>query len=137
MYRKILLWGIGFALTAVLLGAFGAHALKSILSSDKLQSFETGVRYQFIHALALILLALYQHQNASNFNLNKGIGFAAHFFIVGSFLFCGSIYGLAFLSLTDSKWSMVLGPITPLGGLSFMLGWANWARVVWMNKADL
>jgi uncharacterized membrane protein YgdD (TMEM256/DUF423 family) len=137
MYRKILLWGIGFALTAVLLGAFGAHALKSILSSDKLQSFETGVRYQFIHALALILLALYHHQNASNFNLSKGIGFAAHFFIVGSFLFCGSIYGLAFLSLTDSKWSMVLGPITPLGGLSFMLGWANWARVVWMNKADL
>lgn len=137
MYRKILLWGIGFALTAVLLGAFGAHALKSILSSDKLQSFETGVRYQFIHALALILLALYHHQNASNFILNKGIGFAAHFFIVGSFLFCGSIYGLAFLSLTDSKWSMVLGPITPLGGLSFMLGWANWARVVWMNKADL
>ncbi len=137
MYRKILLWGIGFALIAVVLGAFGAHALKSILTSDKLQSFETGVRYQFIHAMALILLALYQHQNASNFNLNKGISFAAHFFIVGSFLFCGSIYGLAFLSLIDSKWSMVLGPITPLGGLSFMLGWANWARVVWMNKADL
>ena len=137
MYRKILLWGIGFALTAVILGALGAHALKSILTPDKLQSFETGVRYQVIHALALIMLALYHQQNASNFNLNKGIGLAAHFFIVGSFLFCGSIYGLAFLSLTDSKWSMVLGPITPLGGLSFMLGWASWARVVWMNKADL
>lgn len=137
MYRKILFWGIGFALTAVILGAFGAHALKSILTPDKLQSFETGVRYQVIHALALIMLALYHKQNASNFNLNKGIGFATHFFIVGSFLFCGSIYGLAFLSLTDTKWSMVLGPITPLGGLSFMLGWASWARVVWMNKADL
>lgn len=137
MYRKILFWGIGFALTAVILGAFGAHALKTILTPDKLLSFETGVRYQLIHALALIMLALYHQQNASNLNLYKGIGFVAHFFIVGSFLFCGSIYGLAYLSLTDSKWSMVLGPITPLGGLSFMLGWASWVRVVWMNKADL
>jgi uncharacterized membrane protein YgdD (TMEM256/DUF423 family) len=137
MYRKILLWGIGFALSSVLLGAFGAHALKSILSTDKLQSFETGVRYQIVHALALILLAIYSRQNASVLELNKRIEHTAHFFIIGSFLFCGSIYGLAFLSLTDSKWSMVLGPITPMGGLSFMLGWASWARLVWMNKADL
>ena len=54
MHRKILLWGIGFAIISVLLGAFGAHALKSVLSPEKLQSFETGVRYQLIHALALI-----------------------------------------------------------------------------------
>jgi uncharacterized membrane protein YgdD (TMEM256/DUF423 family) len=137
MHRRILLWGIALALVSVILGAFGAHALKAILNPEKLQSFETGVRYQFIHALALILLAIYKQQNASNLSLNKGIGLAAHFFIVGCFLFCCSIYGLALLSLVDSKWSMVLGPITPLGGLSFMLGWLSWGRVVWMNKVDM
>jgi uncharacterized membrane protein YgdD (TMEM256/DUF423 family) len=137
MHRKILLWGIAFALVAVILGAFGAHALKAVLSPEKLQSFETGVRYQFIHAIALILLALYSQQNASQFELVKGIGYSAHFFIVGCFLFAGSIYGLAVLSLFDSKWSMILGPITPLGGLSFMFGWASWARVVWMNKVNM
>ncbi|MEY3539710.1 MAG: hypothetical protein RL188_1127 [Bacteroidota bacterium] len=137
MQRKILLWGIAFALVAVIFGAFGAHALKTILSPDKLQSFETGVRYQLIHAIALILLALYSQQNAANDNIVKGIGFAAHFFIVGCFLFSGSIYGLALLSLIQSKWAMVLGPITPIGGLSFMLGWVSWARVVWMNKVNM
>jgi uncharacterized membrane protein YgdD (TMEM256/DUF423 family) len=137
MQRKILLWGIAFALVAVILGAFGAHALKTILSPEKLQSFETGVRYQLIHAIALILLALYSQQNAAHHNFVKGIGFAAHFFIAGCFLFSGSIYGLALLSLIHSKWAMVLGPITPMGGLSFMLGWASWARVVWMNKVNM
>ncbi len=137
MQRKILLWGIAFALVAVILGAFGAHALKTILSQEKLQSFETGVRYQLIHAIALILLALYSQQNAAHDNFVKGIGFAAHFFIAGCFLFSGSIYGLALLSMIHSKWAMVLGPITPLGGLSFMLGWASWARVVWMNKVNM
>lgn len=137
MQRKILLWGIAFALVAVILGAFGAHALKTILSPEKLQSFETGVRYQLIHAIALILLALYSQQNAAHHNFVKGIGFSAHFFIVGCFLFSGSIYGLALLSLIHSKWAMVLGPITPMGGLSFMLGWASWARVVWMNKVNM
>jgi uncharacterized membrane protein YgdD (TMEM256/DUF423 family) len=137
MYRKILLWGIGFALIAVLLGAFGAHALKAILSPDKLQSYETGVRYQLIHALALITLSIYGQQNQHNPTTNKGIGWAAHFFIVGCILFSGSIYGLSFLSVIHPSWSFILGPITPLGGLGFMLGWASWARVVWMNKVDM
>ena len=137
MHRKILLWGIGFAITAVLLGAFGAHALKAILTPEKLQSYETGVRYQLIHALALIALSIYSQINNTNYFLNKGIGWAAHFFIVGAFLFSGSIYGLALLSVIHPSWAFVLGPITPIGGLCFMLGWANWARVVWLNKVDM
>ena len=137
MYRKILLWGIGFATIAVLLGAFGAHALKAILTPEKLLSYETGVRYQLIHALALIGLSIYGQQNQSNHFLNKGIEWAAHFFIVGCFLFCGSIYGLALLSVIHPSWSFILGPITPMGGLAFMLGWASWARVVWSNKVDM
>jgi uncharacterized membrane protein YgdD (TMEM256/DUF423 family) len=137
MHRKILLWGIGFAITAVLLGAFGAHALKAILTPEKLQSYETGVRYQLIHALALIALSIYGQINKTNDFLNKGIGWAAHFFIVGAFLFSGSIYGLALLSVIHPSWAFVLGPVTPIGGLFFMLGWASWARVVWLNKVDI
>ncbi len=137
MHRKILLWGIGFAITAVLLGAFGAHALKSFLTPEKLQSYETGVRYQLIHALALIALSIYGQINKTNDFLNKGIGWAAHFFIVGAFLFSGSIYGLALFSVIHPSWAFVLGPVTPIGGLFFMLGWAIWARFVWLNKVDL
>jgi uncharacterized membrane protein YgdD (TMEM256/DUF423 family) len=137
MHRKILLWGIGFAIIAVLLGAFGAHALKSILTPEKLQSYETGVRYQLIHALALIALSIYSQQNQTNYLSNKGIGWSAHFFIVGCFLFSGSIYGLALLSVIHPSWAFVLGPITPMGGLCFMLGWAIWARAVWLNKMDM
>ena len=137
MHRKVLLWGIAFAIVAVLLGAFGAHALKSVLSPEKLQSYETGVRYQLIHALALIALSIYSQQNQTNNLSNKGIGWSAHFFIVGCFLFSGSIYGLALLSVVHPSWAFALGPITPIGGLCFMLGWAIWARFVWLNKVDL
>jgi uncharacterized membrane protein YgdD (TMEM256/DUF423 family) len=121
----------------VLLGAFGAHALKSILSPEKLQSYETGVRYQLIHGLALIALSIYCQQNLINYTTNKGIGWAAHFFIVGTCLFSGSIYGLAILSVIQPSWTFLLGPITPIGGLGLMLGWASWARVVWLNKVDM
>jgi uncharacterized membrane protein YgdD (TMEM256/DUF423 family) len=137
MHRKILLWGIAFAIIGVVLGAFGAHALKSVLTPDKLQSFETGVRYQIIHALALITLSIYCQQNQTNHISNKGIGWAAHFFIVGCCLFSGSIYGLAVLSVIHPSWSFILGPITPIGGLGLILGWASWARVVWLNKVDI
>jgi uncharacterized membrane protein YgdD (TMEM256/DUF423 family) len=137
MHRKILLWGIAFAIIAVLLGAFGAHALKAILTPEKLQSYETGVRYQLIHALALIALSIYGQLNKTNEIVNKGIGWAAHFFIVGGILFSGSIYGLSLLSVIHPSWSFILGPITPIGGLCFMLGWASWAGVVWLNKVDM
>jgi uncharacterized membrane protein YgdD (TMEM256/DUF423 family) len=137
MHRKILLWGIAFAIIGVMLGAFGAHALKSVLASDKLQSFETGVRYQLIHALALIALSIYYQQNNTNLISIKGLVWAAYFFIVGCCLFSGSIYGLALLSVINPSWSFILGPITPIGGLGLMLGWASWARVVWLNKVDI
>jgi uncharacterized membrane protein YgdD (TMEM256/DUF423 family) len=137
MHRKILLWGIAFAIIAVLLGAFGAHALKAILTPEKLQSYETGVRYQLIHALALIALSIYGQQYKTNIIVNKGIGWSAHFFIVGAFLFSGSIYGLALLSVIHPSWAFLLGPVTPIGGLCFMIGWAIWARVVWLNKMDM
>jgi uncharacterized membrane protein YgdD (TMEM256/DUF423 family) len=136
MHRKILIWGLLFSILAVVLGAFGAHALKAFVSQDKLQIFETGVRYQFMHALALIGLSLYGSLQTANQKVPIGIGWSAHFFIVGVFLFSGSLYALTFLSLTTYSWARLLGPITPLGGLCFIMGWVFWLRAVYRDKVD-
>ena len=136
MHRKILILGLFFSLLAVVLGAFGAHALKALVSQDKLQIFETGVRYQFMHAMALIALSLYGSQNEYKMGEQKAIGWAAHFFLIGIFLFSGSLYLLTLLSTTSYPMARLLGPITPLGGLCFILGWAFWIRAVYLDKVD-
>lgn len=136
MLRSILLWGILMALLSVLFGAFGAHALKSIVQPHQLQTFETGVRYQMIHALALVGLALYGDVKQQLGFEKKQLLWVARFFIVGIFLFSGSLYGLVLLSNSTTGLAHILGPITPLGGLSFMLGWAAWARIVLLHKVD-
>jgi uncharacterized membrane protein YgdD (TMEM256/DUF423 family) len=98
------------------LGAFAAHGLKSILSPYLLGVFETGVTYQFIHTLALLLCALFAlHSRAEK--AQKAFHRAAICFIIGILFFSGSLYALA---LTGVKW---FGPITPLGGVMFMIGW--------------
>lgn len=98
--------GAGFMFLAVGLGAFGAHALKSRLSPEMLAIFETGVKYQVYHALALLLLAAL-----------RGPGKAAWCFTAGIVIFSGSLYLLA---LTGTrKW----GAVTPIGGLLFLVGW--------------
>jgi uncharacterized membrane protein YgdD (TMEM256/DUF423 family) len=136
MYRKILIFGLAFAALSVLLGAFGAHALKSMVSGEKLQIFETGVRYQFMHAMALITLAIYCNQRILSVKEQKRIAWAAHFFIAGTLLFSGSLYILTLIATTDHPLIPFIGPITPLGGLCFMLGWFLWLRVVFLNKVD-
>ncbi len=136
MVRSILLWGIVTAMLSVLFGAFGAHALKTIVRPDQLQIFETGVRYQMMHALALIGLALYADAKQSLGVNQKQIRWIARFLIMGIFLFSGSLYGLVLLSNCAVGISRILGPITPLGGLCFMLGWAVWARLVFIHKVD-
>ena len=136
MHRKILIWGLAFSLLAVVLGAFGAHALKAFVSQEKLQIFETGVRYQFMHAFALVALSLYGSQNEDKMGEQKAIGWSAHFFLIGIFLFSGSLYLLTLLSTTSYPMARFLGPITPLGGLCFMLGWSIWLRVVFLHKVD-
>jgi len=136
MYRKILIFGLAFAALSVLLGAFGAHALKSMVSGEKLQIFETGVRYQFMHAMALITLAIYCNQRHLSVKEQKRIAWAAHFFIAGTLLFSGSLYILTLIATTDHPLIPFIGPITPLGGLCFMLGWFLWLRVVFLNKVD-
>lgn len=106
---------------AVMLGAFGAHGLKSRLSEQSLSVFETAVQYHFYHSLALLavgLIAISQPQIA----LLKSSGWL---FVIGIVVFSGSLY---LLSMTGIRW---LGAITPLGGLAFIGGWACLAAASW------
>ena len=100
----------------VLAGAFGAHALRARLAPDLLQVFETGSRYQLVHALALILVAFLVRQAPSSAARASGWLFA-----VGTVLFSGSLYALA---LSGQR---VFGAITPIGGLCLLLGWLSLA----------
>ncbi len=102
-----------FGLLSVMLGAFAAHGLRARLSESALSAFETGVQYQMYHALALLGVVALLRWLGPNLSLLTA-GWA---FVVGVLLFSGSLYGLA---LGAPRW---LGPITPLGGLCFMLGW--------------
>lgn len=104
----------------VLLGAFGAHALKSQLSPEMLQVYKTGVEYQFYHALGLLIIGLI------GFHINsKWVSWSGILFIAGIILFSGSLYSL---SISEIK---ILGAITPIGGLSFVAGWICLAVALW------
>lgn len=116
MTQIALIFGSLFGFTAVIFGAFGAHLLKKKLTSDQLQSFETGVKYQMYHAIVLITLG---------FNLDTKTSidsYITYAFIIGIILFSFSIYGLVISSAKNKKLKF-LGPITPLGGLFLVLGW--------------
>jgi uncharacterized membrane protein YgdD (TMEM256/DUF423 family) len=113
MLKTFLMLGSLNAFLSVALGAFGAHALKSKLSPDMLNVYQTGVQYHMIHSLGLILIALLADK-LGNSSLVNASGWAL---FIGIVLFSGSLYAL---SLSGIK---VLGAITPLGGVSFLLGW--------------
>jgi uncharacterized membrane protein YgdD (TMEM256/DUF423 family) len=110
--RRVAALASFIALVAVILGAFGAHYLKSRLEPAQLASFETGVRYQMYHAFALLLVALFYDRVPA-----RAMRIAAVLFCVGIVFFSGSIYLLATM-----HWHW-LGPVTPLGGLCLMAGW--------------
>lgn len=110
--RNILLAGAVFMALAVLLGAFGAHALKKILSPEMLTIYHTGVEYQFYHALGLLIIGVIGFQIKS-----KLIGWAGILLTAGIILFSGSLYVLALSGIKG------LGAITPIGGISFVIGW--------------
>jgi uncharacterized membrane protein YgdD (TMEM256/DUF423 family) len=118
-----LFFGIGClaAGLAVVLGAFGAHALRDRLGPQILAIYETGVRYQVYHALALLLVGLLRGSVARS----PWIDAAGWLFVIGMAVFSGSLY---LLSISGARW---LGAITPLGGLAFILGWASLAAWTW------
>lgn len=101
------------AFIAVALGAFGAHSLKSKISTEMLTIFEVGVRYQIYHAFGLIAVAW-----ATTRWPSAGLNTAGWCFIAGIVIFSGSLY---LLSFTGIRW---LGAVTPIGGLAFLAGWA-------------
>lgn len=108
--------GALFGLTAIVFGAFGAHALKKIMSPEQLASFETGVKYQMYHALVLLMLSF-------NMNLDTSLErYMVYCFLLGTVLFSFSIYGLCISGAKGNKWKF-LGPVTPLGGLFLVIGW--------------
>ena len=110
---------------AVIIGAFAAHGLKQILAHEMLEVVKTGVQYQMYHALVLLLVALWLTQKSAPSGL-KAAGLA---FILGTLMFSGSLYALA---LGAPRW---LGPITPLGGLCFLVGWLLLTIAAWRTRS--
>lgn len=110
MIKFYLIAGSLFCMLSVVLGAFAAHGLKSRVSDYALGIFKTAAEYQMMHGLGLIAIAIL-------IKWGMNLSWAGGFFIAGILLFSGSLYLLA---LTAAKW---LGPITPLGGVCFIIGW--------------
>jgi uncharacterized membrane protein YgdD (TMEM256/DUF423 family) len=109
--KNFVVLGAFFGALAVVIGAFGAHALRESLSPYELGVFATGSNYQFYHSLALVLYGLF----------GKGPRWPAYFFAAGILLFSGSLYALALFHAPR------FGMITPLGGLAFIIGWVGFA----------
>jgi uncharacterized membrane protein YgdD (TMEM256/DUF423 family) len=116
MDKKIISTGAVFGMLAIILGAFGAHALKKVLSIEELTTFETGVKYQMYHALFLVLIGTITELSQK---AKKTIYFLVVFGII---FFSGSIYLLATNSLTSFDFK-VIGFITPIGGLLLIMAW--------------
>jgi uncharacterized membrane protein YgdD (TMEM256/DUF423 family) len=106
-----------FALLCVVLGAFGAHALKHSLSERGMDVYRTAVDYQMFHSLGLMFLGGYWLYAEKMGQASRCFMLSAWFFIFGLVLFCGSLYAL---TITQIK---LLGAITPLGGVSFIVAW--------------
>lgn len=118
MNQKIILFGGAMlGLLGVALGAFGAHALKQLLiQNGRMDTFELAVRYQFYHALALLIVGLLVDKFGS-----PRLGWASAFIFIGVVLFSGSLYGFALTNLTG------FAMVTPLGGVLMLIGWGTLA----------
>ncbi len=112
--RLTIVAGAAFAMLAVILGAFAAHGLKQMLAPYDLAIFETAARYQMYHAIALLIVGILASMPQFS---TRWLKLAAIVFVLGIFLFSGSLYLLA---LSGIKW---LGAVTPLGGVAFIFGW--------------
>jgi uncharacterized membrane protein YgdD (TMEM256/DUF423 family) len=120
MQRLFFIAGCSFAFLGVGLGAFAAHGLKAVLDAPALATFETGVRYQMYHALALLAAAWAQSVWPGRLVVASG-----WLFMAGIVIFCGSLYALA---LGQVRW---LGAVTPWGGLALIGGWFCLALAAW------
>ncbi len=130
MHKQTLLFAAAFGGLAVALGAFGAHGLQKITTDEKiLHGFHTAVEYQMYHALALLLIGISYERFSKQW-----IKWAAHCFIIGVILFSGSLYLLTFLKINGSTMIRFAGPVTPLGGVFFIIGWLCLLTAILRNK---
>lgn len=130
MNHKIVITASVIILLAIVLGAFGAHGLKSIVSESAVTSFNVGVRYQMYVGLTLLILGL----ESSKFSFNLKPVFAL--MLIGISFFSLSIYGLSLREYLGINLSF-LGPITPLGGLLMIISWTVLIVKLLKNKSDL
>jgi len=118
MQKRFLILGCLMAIFSVMIGAFAAHGLKPQLTEYQIGIFDTGVEYQFYHSFAILTLGLLANQVPT-----KWINRAGWLFVLGILCFSGSLYLLACKDILGIS-AKILGPITPLGGTFFIIGWA-------------
>jgi uncharacterized membrane protein YgdD (TMEM256/DUF423 family) len=118
MQKSFLQPGALLGALSVILGAFGAHALKELISDKSLAIFETGVRYQFYHAIALFITGILYKEFPNNY-----LQWAGRLFSLGILFFCGSLYLLSFIEVAAAPGLKWIGAITPAGGACFIAGW--------------
>lgn len=118
MQKPFLIIAALFGILSVAIGAFGAHAIRAAVSPDAYEIYETGVRYQFYHTLALLAVAI-----LLTWFPGRLLSLAGIFFIIGIVLFSGSLYLITALKSADRVISPAVGILTPVGGLFFIAGW--------------
>lgn len=118
MQKIFLIIGTILAGLAVALGAFGAHGLKKVVSPENVSVYQTGVQYQMYHALALVLVGILSERFLSPF-----LSYAGVLFVAGVILFSGSLYLIVSLQAMNKTVPTMVGILTPVGGLFFILGW--------------
>jgi uncharacterized membrane protein YgdD (TMEM256/DUF423 family) len=128
MNKRLIIIASVFGILAVILGAFGAHALKSQLDPAGLEVWKTAVSYHFYHTLALLFVSILPASNG------KVVNMAAWFFSLGILFFSGSLYLISTKEILNIKQLSVLGPLTPIGGLFFILGWFSLITIAVKSK---
>jgi len=118
-----------FGALAVILGAFGAHGLEGKISEQHIETWKTANQYHFYHTLALLFLSTFSRAKTASIR----VSFIA--FIIGLLFFSGSLYLLSVREITGFGNPAILGPITPLGGVAFIVGWAALFVAALKNKS--
>ncbi len=128
--KKMLLIGAALLVIGIILGAFGAHGLKKIVTAEKIETFEVGVKYQLYHGLAFLILANVQSYVKFNFKSIRIL------MMLGVLLFSGSIYMLVFQDVLNFNLSFIFGPLTPIGGTLLIIAWGLFIIKLTKEKAN-
>lgn len=128
MNKRIIITASLFGILAVILGAFGAHGLKGRIDAGELKTWETAVDYHFYHTLALLFLSTFSRFKCRLINISYWS------FTLGILLFSGSLYILAAKDILNITQTSFIGPITPVGGLFFIIGWTTLLLATIKNK---